>query len=312
MTTPPDESKPAMDRSPKAVISELLARDVTPVLKRHGFAGRGRNYRRSRPGRQELITVEQHRWSTRHGGAFTIHLGIFLDGLAAALSPAPPPEPPDEHECHIRTGRDWWTFDAGTDLAALGTEVRDWVQGHALGHFDTMTTDPGLLAWLRGTPLPPGTSGLRHVYLAATAGAPDLAQRWLDGIAAATTDPGPERRETARFAALLGLACPAPTDVPSLIVRLRVAPAQDRDDAVRHLAFKLDQHLRELRLSRPDERTTPPYHTLTCDGPACTAEFYGADAEALLRPLRRAFAKLSTQFTDITITVPGQSDEPPR
>lgn len=65
-----------MDRPAKAVISELLARHVTPLLERHGFTGRGRTYRRVLADRQELLTVEPHRWNTRHGGAFTIHLGV--------------------------------------------------------------------------------------------------------------------------------------------------------------------------------------------------------------------------------------------
>ena len=303
---PPDETAPAMDRTAKAVISELLARDVTPLLQRHGFAGRGRNFRRDRDGRHELFTVEPHRWNTRHGGAFTINLGIVLADLAAFVSPVPPQEPPEAHECHIRStgadlGREWWTFDAATDLPALGAEVRDWVRHHALGHFDTMATDAGLLAWVRRAPVAYGTHALPNVYLAAVAGAPDLAQEHLDRVLAeAPPGPGPVRRAAARFADRLGLTCPAPADVPVLTAWFRVAPAQDRDEAVRQLAYKLDQHLIELRAGRPGGDADRLYHTLACDGPVCTADFYGADAEDLLRPLRRAFAKLSAQFAVTT------------
>ncbi|WP_327011706.1 DUF4304 domain-containing protein [Dactylosporangium sp. NBC_01737] len=186
---PPDRSGPVMDRSAKAVISDLLARDVTPVLRRHGFTGRGRNFRRTLADRQELLTVEPHPWNTRHGGAFTVTLGVFLADLDGFVSPAPPAEPPEDYQCHLRRGigdtdpgHHWWTFDAASDLAALGTEVRHAVQQDALGHFERLRTGAGVLAWVRGAPLPFGALGLRHVYLAATAGAPALAQQWLDGI----------------------------------------------------------------------------------------------------------------------------------
>lgn len=87
-------------------------------------------------------------------------------------------------------------------------------------------------------------------------------------------------------------------------MRLRVAAPQEPDEAVRQLADKLDRHLTELRTGRPDADATRLYHTLTRDGPVCTADFYGAAAEDLLRPLRRAFAKLSPQFAEIAVTTP--------
>ncbi len=305
---PPAPDSPVMDRSAKAVISDLLARDVVPVLKRAGFTGRGRTYRRPRPGGREVLTVEPHRWNTRQGGAFTVDLGVFLDDLDAFASPAPPEpaEPLDAHECHIRRGigdtdpeRHWWTFDAGTDLPALGAEVRRAVLDRALGAFDDLRTDAGVLAWVRRSPLPGGTHGLRHVYLAASAGDPGLAQGWLDGIVAAAPDPGPERREAARFAARLGLACPAPTDRPTLTAVFRSpgdAPPAERDAAVRELAHKLEQHLIELRANQPGGYPHGLYHTLARDGLTCTADFYGAGAEELLLPLRRAFTKLTPRF----------------
>ncbi|GAA3217450.1 DUF4304 domain-containing protein [Dactylosporangium siamense] len=293
MISPPDETKPAMDRSAKAVISELLARDVTPVLRRQGFAGRGRNYRRTLPDRQELLTVEPHRWNSRHGGAFTIHLGVFLHDLDAFVALVPPSEPPDEHQCHLRRpGSHWWTFDAATDLRSLGADAGRAVQD--LSWFDELRTDAGVLAWVRGTPLPYGVLGLRHVYLAATAGAPDLAQEWLSGIVA-DAPPGPLPREAARFAARLGLDCPPPVDAPALTAMFRTAPDQDGVSAVRHLVDKLEQHLRELRLEHP-----AAYHTLARDGHTCTAGFYGATTEEFLRPLLRAFAKLAPSFADVT------------
>lgn len=305
-----------MDRTSKAVISQVLADAVTPVLKRHGFARRGRNFRRLRDGRQELLTVEPHRWNDRHGGAFTINLGVFIDELGAFESPAPPAEPPDEHGCHLRClggsppepagdnpPRGWWGFDAGTDLTALGAEVREWVQGPALGCFDRLATDAGVLAWVRRHPVPGALPGLRHVFLAASAGDPALAQDWLDGIVAAAPDPGQVRREAARFAARLGLACPAPSDIPTLTAVFRSAagtPPQERDAAVRELVYKLDQHLIELRANHPGGYPSWLYHTVTRDGLTCTADFYGAGAEELLRPLRRAFAKLSGRFAELT------------
>jgi hypothetical protein len=304
VTVPADATGPVMDRTARAVISELLARDVTPVLRRHGFAGRGRNYRRVLPGRQELVTVEPHRWNGRHGGGFTVNLGVFLDDLDAFVSPAPRPEPPDEHQCHLRSGvgdtdpgQHWWTFDAASDLPALGAVVRRAVQEQALQDFERLRTDAGVLAWVRRAPLPHGTHGLRHVYLAATAGAPDLAQRWLDGILAAAA-PGLVPREAARFAARLGLTCPPPADSPAVtavFVSAADTPPQERDATVRELIDKLDAHMTELRRDAPGA-----YHTVTRDGLTCTADFYGADAEDLLRPLRRAFAKLSPRFAALT------------
>jgi hypothetical protein len=292
--SPPDQTGPVMDCSAKAVISELLARDVTPVLKRQGFAGRGRNYRRTLADRQELLTVEPHRWNSRHGGAFTIHLGVFLHDLDAFVALVPPPEPPDGHQCHLRRGSDlhWWTFDAATDLRSLGADVGLAVQD--LSWFDEVRTGAGVLAWVRHTPLPYGVLGLRHVYLAATAGAPDLAQEWLSGIVA-DAPPGPLPREAARFAARLGLDCPPPADSPALTAVFRTAPDQDGTEAVRQLVDKLDAHLIELRRDH-----AAAYHTLARDGLTCTAGFYGATAEEFLRPLRRAFAKLSPEFAEIT------------
>jgi hypothetical protein len=73
MTVPP----PAMDHSAKAVISELLARDVTPVLRRHGFAGRGRTFRRVGTGRQELPSgVVVASWKTASPYPVANHSGL--------------------------------------------------------------------------------------------------------------------------------------------------------------------------------------------------------------------------------------------
>ncbi|MEU0562916.1 DUF4304 domain-containing protein [Dactylosporangium sp. NPDC006015] len=308
-------SRPAVDRTAKAVISELLARDVVPVLKRHGFAGRGRNFRRTREGRQELVTVEPHRWNDRHGGAFAIDLGVFIDALDAAESPVPPAEPPARHECHLHVGSGFrWTFDAVTDLRALGASAGEWVLREALPRFDRLATGAGVLDWLRDRTDPPG---LRQVYLAATAGAPELAQAWLDRVVAeAAPWPLPVRREAARFAALLGLRCPPPVDSPTLTVTLRLphdVPPARQEEALRQLSYKLHQHLTELRAGRPAAQAATLYHALRRDGLVCTADFYGAPAEDLLRPLRRAFAKLAPQFADIreSSTPGGGSPAPP-
>jgi hypothetical protein len=311
-----------MDRSSKAVISQVLADSVTPLLKRHGFDRRGRTYDRARDGRRELINVEPDACN-RYGGSFTINLGIFIPEVDSILSLYPLQAPPQEHECHIRcrTGevgpdgrmRDdkgadawwgWWEFDAATELSALGAEVRQRVEHSALGFFDNLSTRAGILAWLRQHPIPARIPVLHRVVLAAYAGEPALAQQWLDKFAAeASPCPNRVRREAARIAGRLGLACPAPTDAPALTAVFRIAAdttPQDRHSAFHHLDYKFSQYVELFRNVLPVQDPAQLYHTAECTSDACTVAFYGADPDDLLKSLRRAFNRLSEMFADIT------------
>jgi Domain of unknown function (DUF4304) len=316
-----------MDRSSKAVISQVLAESVTPLLKRHGFDRLApRTYDRARDGRRELINVEPN-GCTRYGGSFTINLGIFIPEVDCILSLYPLQAPPQEHECHIRyrigdvgpdgrmrddkgadAWRGWWDFDAATDLSAFGAEVRQRVEHNALGFFDNLNTRVGILAWLRRYPIPARSLGLNRVVLAAYAGEPTLAQQWLDMLVAEAS-PGPtwfsnwSRREAARIAGRLGLAWPAPTDEPALTVVFRLATdttPQDRYSAFYHLEYKFRQYVELWRTLLPVQHAAQLYHTAECTSHACTVAFYGADPEDLLHRLRRAFDRLSEQFADIT------------
>jgi hypothetical protein len=299
-----------MDRSAKAVISSLLAGSVTPVLKAHGFDRRGNTYDRARNGRRELINIQPNKWNNRYGGSFTMNLGIFIPDVDVIMSLYPLTEPPQEADCQLRcrigaVGRDgrpldpasvdawrgWWEFAAATDLPALGTEVRQWVEHNALGFFDKLSTGTDILARLRLYPQPPEWVGLREVVLAASLGEPVLAQQALDVVVAAAS-PGPNRilRDAARIAARLGLTAPAPTDAPALTAVFRVAaqtPARERHGAFHHLEYRLAQYDDPGRL----------YHTAECTSHACTVTFYGPDPEELLHRLRGAFDNL---FTDIS------------
>jgi hypothetical protein len=85
-------------------------------------------------------------------------------------------------------------------------------------------------------------------------GEPILAQEWLDMLVAdprAETSPDPKmvpsslRREAARIAGRLGLACPPPTDTPALTAVFQVATnttPQDRYSAFYHLDYKFRQY----------------------------------------------------------------------
>jgi Domain of unknown function (DUF4304) len=323
---PPDETTPAMDRSPKAVISQVLADGgVTPLLRRHGFGRRGRTYDRARGGRRELINVEPHNCN-RYGGSFTINLGIFIPEVDSILSLYPLQTPPWEEECHIRcligllgpdgrirddAGNAWWVrweFDAATDLPALGAEVRQRVEQNALGFFDNLSTSEGILAWLRHDPAQVPIPPLHRIVLASYAGAPTLAQEWLDRDVA-NAAPGSNwfrnwsRREVARIGGRLGLACPAPIDTPALTAEFRVATQttpQDRYKAFHDLDFKFRQYVGLFRTLLPAEEAAELYHTVECTSDACIVAFYGADAEDLRRRLQRAFDRLSERFADIT------------
>ncbi|MGC5018266.1 DUF4304 domain-containing protein [Micromonospora sp. DT47] len=312
-----------MDRSSKAVISQVLADSVTPLLKRHGFDRRGRTYDRARDGRRELINVQPNKWNNRYGGSFTINLGIFIPEVDSIVSLYPLQAPPQEPECHIRcrigdvgpdgrmrddkgadAWRGWRAFDAQTDLSAFGAEVRQWVERNALGFFDKMSTGAGMLARLRRYPMPADWVGLREVVLAAYAGEPTLAQECLD-VVVAKASPGPNRilREAARVAGRLGLACPAPTDEPALTAVFRVAAdttPQDRYSAFYHLENKFSQYVALLRTVLPVQDAAQLYHTAECTSLACTVTFYGANPEDLLDRLRRAFERLSELFAEIT------------
>jgi hypothetical protein len=315
-----------MDRSSKAVISQVLADSVTPLLKRHGFDRRGRTYDRAKDGRRELIDVEPHNCN-RYGGSFTINLGVFIPEVDSILSLYPLQAPPQEHECHIRcriggvgpdgrmrddkgagAGRGWWEFDAATDLPAVGADVRQRIEHNALGFFDNLSNRAGILAWLRQHPTPALIPGRHRVVLAVYAGEPTLAQEWLDMLVAEAS-PGPNwfpnslRREAARIAGRLGLACPAPTDPPALTAVFRVATGttpQDRYSAFYHLDDKFRQYVELLRTVLPDQDPAQLYHTAECTSHACTVAFYGADPEELRNRLRRAFDRLSELFADIT------------
>ena len=312
-----------MDRSSKAVISQVLADRVTPLLKRHGFDRRGRTYDRAREGRRELINIEPNRWNNRYGGSFTINLAIFIPEVDAVLSLYPLQAPPQEYECHIRCRIDevgpdgrmrddkgadawpaWWEFGAQTDLSALGAEVRQRVEHNALGFFDSLSTRAGVLAWLRRYPTPARIPGLHRVVLAAYAGEPTLAQEWLDMVVAeASVGQNRSRREAARIAGRLGLTCPAPTDTPALTTVFRLAADTtpgERHSAFYHLDYKFRQYVELFRTVLPVEDPAQLYHTAQCSGPTCTVTFYGANPDDLLHGLRRAFERLSDQFAEIT------------
>jgi len=204
--------------------------------------------------------------------------------------------------------RGWWEFDAATDLSALGADVRQRVEHSALGFFDNLSTRAGILAWLRQYAIPALIPGLRRVVLAAYAGGPTLAQEWLDMLVAEAS-PGPNwfpnflRREQARIAGRLGLACPAPTDTPALTAVFQVATdttPQYRYSAFYHLDHKFRQYVEHLRTLLPAQDAAQLYHTAECTSDACTIAFYGADPEDLVHRLQRAFNRLSELFADIT------------
>jgi len=313
-----------MSRSARAVISQLLADSVTPLLKRHGFDHRSRrNYDRVRDGRRELINVQPNEWNNRHGGSFTINLGIFIPEMDSILSLYPLQAPPEEYECQIRCRigdvgpdgrlrddvgaepwRGWWEFDAQTDLSGLGAEVWGWVEHKALGFFDHLAARAQILAWARRYRMRDDQAGLWGVVLAEYASESTLAQDWLDKIVAGAS-PGPNRvrREAARIADRLGLSCFVPTDTPALTAVFRMAAETSPDDrrgAFYHLEYQLGEHLGQLRTRLTAEDAAGLYHTLDCTSLVGTAIFYGASPENLLGCLRPAFERVSELFADIT------------
>jgi hypothetical protein len=207
--------------------------------------------------------------------------------------------------CRLREGaggdlsRGWWEFDGHTDLSALGVDVRESVEHNAMGFFDTMATGAGILAWVRRYP----TSWRQEVGLLAYAGEPTVAQEALDKVVAwAPLGPNKTRREAARIAGRLGLACPAPTDAPALTAVFRLSTdttPHDRYRAFNDLDFKLGQYVELFRDVFNAEDPGQLYHFAECEGFACTVTFYGADPEDLLAGLQRAFARLSNTFADI-------------
>lgn len=297
-----------MDRSSKAVISQVLGESVTPFLKLQGFDRRGRTYDRVRDGRRELINVEPHHCN-RYGGSLTINLGIFIPEVDAILSLYPLQAAPQDYECHIRreldeVGSGWWEFDAATDRSALGIAVRGQVEHNALAFFDNLSTRAGILAWIRRSRTPARFVGLHGVALAAYAGEPTLAQEWLDMfVAEPSPNPNRVRREAARIAVRLGLTSPAATDVPALTAVFRVAAdttPEDRHSAFHHLDYKFRRYVELFRTVLPVQDPAQLYHTAECTTDACTITFYGADPDELPDRLRRAFDRLSGQFADIT------------
>ncbi len=312
--------KQPMGRPPRPVIAQVLAESVTPLLERHGFGRRGRTaYDRARDGRRELVTVEPHHCSS-YGGRFTVNLGIFIPEVDAVVSLYPLQAPPQDDECHIRCrigvvgsdgrvttnlgGNDmWWEFDAETDLAALGAEVRQRVEYNGLKFFANLSTLPGIVAWLRTVPI--AMMPWPHpVALAAYAGAPELAQRWLHKVVADASSTSDWYRnwlcrKAALIAGRLGLECPAPTDTPALSVVFRVTAEttpQDRYRAFHDLDFKYRQYVEHFRTLLPAEEAAQLYHTAECTIDTCAIAFYGADPEKLLHRLRRSFDRLSEQF----------------
>jgi hypothetical protein len=296
----------------------VLADNITPLLKRHEFARRGRRlYERTRDGRRELVMIEND-FSDRFGGSFTINLGIFIPEVDSIVSLYPLLSAAEEAEWHIRcrigdVGRDGrlredassdpsrgrWEFDGRSDLSALGVDVREWVERNAMGFFDTMATGAGILGWMRRYP-----SSWRHeVALAAYAGEPAVAQEALEKVVARAS-PGPNKtlREAAHIAGRLGLACPVPTDAPALTAVFGLSTdttPHDRSRAFYALDFKFGQYVELFRDVLNAEDPARLYHFAECEGFTCTVTFYGADPEDLLARLQRAFARLSETFADI-------------
>lgn len=321
-----DATRSTMERSAKAVISQIQADGITPLLKGHGFARRGRRtYDRTRAGRLELINVEPHEWNDRYSGSFTINLGLFIPEVDALASLYPRQEPPQEDDCHVRCRigdlhddlatddrRGWWTFDAHTDLPALGAEVRESVERHGLGFFERTSTRAGLLAWLRRFPPRSGGVFLKQVVLAWYAGGRVLAQEALDAVVDPANLPNRTRWDAVRIAGKLGLDFPAPTDVPALTVILRLAahtPPPERYNAFHHLDHKFGEYVKLWRTVLPVEDPTRLYHTVQCTDLSCAVTFYGADPEELLGRLQRAFACLPKHFPGITWRVQTHSQD---
>jgi hypothetical protein len=292
--------------TPKAVISQLLAEHLTPLLKPPGFTRHGRTYYRPRDGRDELVNVQASSHNNRNGGSFTVNLAVFFPDLDRIVSPYPVHGRAEEFNCPIwyRIGRIdpdgrvgdvarkdlWWEFDNQTDLAALGAEVAGYLQ-RALMFFERLGTRAAIRHALRGEEI--GVGDFWKVALAAWAGDRELAQRLLDGATGRH-----EQRRAATIAPRLGLAFEAPAGEQEVVVtfQLREGTAGDRQESLFYsVSNDLDRTL------RPTERNYL-FHVAIDHGVAWHAYLYGPDPEDLLAAIRPVIDRYAPDFADVTWT----------
>ena len=96
----------ARDRSAaEALLTDLIARAVTPPLKAAGFRKDGMNYRRRRGETVQVVNLQVSHGSTAAGKTFYINVGIAFDAICR-LAGSPVLERPKEYECDDRGTRD--------------------------------------------------------------------------------------------------------------------------------------------------------------------------------------------------------------
>lgn len=115
----------------QAHFDDLVRSHVRPLLKGHGFAHAGNNFRRRWPDGWHIFNIQRSQWSNRESISFTFNLAVSVDSYAAfrGLDPA---KPPLEYECPIRIrigrliteGRDyWWELHDRTLIPFLAREI---------------------------------------------------------------------------------------------------------------------------------------------------------------------------------------------
>src|SRR5579883_542661 len=85
----------------EALLTDVLARAVTPPLKAAGFRKSGMNYHRRRGEAVQVVNVQVSHGSSRAEKQFSINAGVAFDAIAVPLLVRPVPPRPGERAGHV-------------------------------------------------------------------------------------------------------------------------------------------------------------------------------------------------------------------
>lgn len=148
-----------MPKTPaQAVLDQVIAFGLTPLLRPDGFMKARRNFRRQAERCVQVINVQASAWGTAQELKFTINLGVFfpeIHALKTFLQWRPSAAGPTEYQCQCRSRLgelmpahrdDWWTLRAGEDPAGMAAEVGDAVRGFGIPWLESRSTWNGARA----------------------------------------------------------------------------------------------------------------------------------------------------------------------
>jgi len=139
----------------QAEFDQMLAEDVRPLLREHGFAKQSRTFRRRRADVWHLLNFQKSTSSTRAAVKFTVNVCVASDRLRGVSWLPEGTKPPAERECHVRARIGslvpertdlWWRLSTPQDRRAVAAEVHNALLEHAIPFLERFPDSKALAA----------------------------------------------------------------------------------------------------------------------------------------------------------------------